>query len=388
VRPLAGVRVLDLSRLLPGPFASLVLADLGASVDKIEGPPCGDPLRQLPPLVRGESAVFRALNRDKRSACLDLKRPNGQRALLRMIAHYDVVLEQFRPGVLERLGLSPATMRARNSRLVVCSLTGYGQDGPLAHRAGHDINYLARAGVLGMQGPTEGPPQPLGVQLADIGGGLWSALAIVAALRQRDASGVGCALDLAMTEASMPFAFAGFAEAFARQPPNRGDGRLTGGMAIYGAYLTSDGEVMTLGTLEPKFWSAFCGGAGLETDSTAFVPGPHQAVLREKLRRLFASRSRAQWEQFAREHDCCLEPMLHPHEVLADEQLRARGAFFEIDDGSGDPSPQMRTPLTPREAVHTPAPKYGQHTDAILREAGIEESEIVAMRDEGTIPGA
>jgi len=164
-RSLAGLRVLDLSRLLPGPFASLVLADLGANVDKIEDTEGGDYLRAMPPLRGGVSSMFLALNRNKRSACLDLKMASGREALLKLVPHYDVLLEQFRPGVLDRLGLGHATLRERNPRLIVCALTGYGQDGPLASRAGHDLNYLARAGVLGMNGPADAAPQVPGFQL-------------------------------------------------------------------------------------------------------------------------------------------------------------------------------------------------------------------------------
>ena len=156
---LKGIKVLDLTRLLPGPFGSLVLADLGAQVDKVEDLSGGDYMRHMPPQIGEQSAMFLAINRNKRSACLDLKKPAARDAFSKMVESYDVVFEQFRPGVMDRLGLSHAVMRERNPKLVVCALTGYGQDGPLALRAGHDINYLARAGIMGMQGPVDGPPQ-------------------------------------------------------------------------------------------------------------------------------------------------------------------------------------------------------------------------------------
>jgi alpha-methylacyl-CoA racemase len=382
VRPLAGVRVLDLSRLLPGPFASLVLADLGAQVDKIEDPEGGDYLRAMPPLVGDTSSMFLALNRNKRSACLDLKKESGRRALLELVARSDVLLEQFRPGVLDRLGLGHAQLLAKNPRLIVCALTGYGQDGPLARRAGHDINYLARAGVLGMQGPADRPPQVPGFQLADIGGGLWCVAGILAALHQRAATGAGRVIDVSMLESSMAFAFSGLGQLFGGSVPARGDGPLSGGLALYGTYGTSDGRFVALGALEPKFWNAFCAAAGIEADMTALFPGPHQAVLKEKLRALFASRTRAAWEAFGRDHDCCLEPVLEPEELRNDEQLRARGAFFELDSPWGRLE-QLRTPLTEPGAKHEPPPRQGEHTDAILREAGLDEATIAAMRAEG-----
>src|SRR3954471_8924918 len=182
MQPLKGIRILDLSRLLPGPFATLVLADLGATVDKIEDTGGGDYLRHMPPQVAGESAAFQLLNRGKRSAVIDLKKPEGRAAMKRLVGAYDVLFDQFRPGVLARLGLGHDELRAAHPRLVICALTGYGQTGELAQKAGHDLNYLARSGVLGAQGPVDGPPQVPGFQLADFSCGMWSVVAILAAL--------------------------------------------------------------------------------------------------------------------------------------------------------------------------------------------------------------
>lgn len=379
---LAGIKVLDLTRLLPGPFASLVLADLGAQVDKIEDAGAGDYLRHMPPMVGDTSGMFLALNRNKRSACLDLKKKSAQAALLALAERYDVLIEQFRPGVLDRLGVGHAELRRRSPRLVVCSLTGYGQDGPLAQRAGHDVNYVGRSGVLGMQGPAGSPPQVPGFQLADVGGGLWCVVAVLSALHERSRTGEGAILDVAMTEASAWFAIAGFGQLLAGRLHARGEGTLTGGAAPYGVYATLDGKYVTLGALEPKFWEAFCSGAGLDSGPAAHLPGAHQAALGERVRAVFASRTRAQWEVFARDHDCCLEPVLEPEEALRDDHLRARGAFFEIDSPWGVLT-QMRTPVTPREARHEPPPRQGEHTDEILREAGIDDATIAAMRAEG-----
>jgi len=379
---LAGIKVLDLTRLLPGPFASLVLADLGAQVDKIEDTGAGDYLRNMPPMVGDASGMFLALNRNKRSACLDLKKKSAQAALLALAERYDVLIDQFRPGVLDRLGVGHPVLAGRNPRLVICSLTGYGQDGPLAQRAGHDINYLARAGVLGMQGPAGAPPQVAGFQLADMGGGLWCVVGILAALHERARTGKGRVVDVAMSEASMGFAFSGFGQMLAGHRPARGEEPLTGGLALYGVYATRDGKYVTLGALEPKFWTAFCEGAGLEADPGAHFPGPHQGAVRDRLRALFATRTREEWEAFGREHDCCLEPVLDPDEALRDEHLHARGVFFELDSPWG-PLAQLRTPVTPRAAAHVAPPRQGEHTDAILREGGIDEATIAAMRAEG-----
>ncbi len=242
MQPLAGVRVLDLTRLLPGPFASLVLADMGASVDKVEDPGGGDYLRHMPPQTGGESSIFLALNRNKRSMVLDLKKPAAQAALLDMLPSYDVLLEQFRPGVLDRLGLPWEKLAAKNPRLVGCAITGYGQDGPLAKRAGHDLNYLARAGVLGFQGPAGQPPAVPGFQLADVSGGLYAVIGVLGALRERDRTGKGSFVDVSMLESAMGFAISGFGTLFGGVTPARGAEPLAGGIAPYRTYETKDAK--------------------------------------------------------------------------------------------------------------------------------------------------
>ncbi|AUX41394.1 carnitine dehydratase [Sorangium cellulosum] len=382
MRPLLGTRVLDLSRLLPGPFASLVLADLGATVDKIEDVAGGDPLRHVPPQIAGESAAFQLLHRGKRSAALDLKRPEGRDAFRRLAATYDVLLDQFRPGVLDRLGLGHALLRADNPRLIVCALTGYGQSGDLAARAGHDLNYVARAGLLGAQGPAEGPPQVPGSQVADVSGGLWCAIAILAALRERDRTGRGAELDIAMTDGALGFALPSLAAALAASDPAPGEARgeapLTGGLAVYNTYLSKDGHAMTLGALEPKFWIAFCEGAGIEPDLRALVPGPHQVELKQRLAAVFRERTRAEWETIARERDCCLEPVLDPRAAASDPHLVSRGLLFDIPSPRGR-IPQIRTPVTPRGIAFAPAPRAGEHTRAVLRDAGFSDDDVDAL---------
>jgi crotonobetainyl-CoA:carnitine CoA-transferase CaiB-like acyl-CoA transferase len=387
MKSLTGIKVLDLSRLLPGPFASLVLADLGAQVDKIEDPQGGDYIRHMPPLVGDTSAMFLALNRNKRSACLDLKKPTAARVFLELVRHYDVVLEQFRPGVLDRLGLSHARLLEANPRLVVCALTGYGQDGPLAHRAGHDINYLARAGVLGMQGPVSAPPQPPGFQLADIGGGLFSVIGILAALAERERTSRGKVVDVSMLESAMGFAISGLGYLLGGHPPARGDEALSGGLAIYNTYATKDGKYVSLGALEPKFWLAFAKATGIETGMDALIVGPHQAALKGRLAELFREKTRAEWEAIARDNDFCLEPVLEPSELTSDPHLASRGVFFELPSPWGTLT-QWKTPLASKGETHTAPPRQGEHTRAVLAEAGIDDATIAALEAEGAIPRA
>jgi len=367
------VRVLDLSRLLPGPFATMILADLGARVDKVEDPRGGDYLRFMPPKGEdGVNPVFSMLNRGKRSVVLDLKQEEGREALKALVAKADVLVESFRPGVLARLGLGYETLRALNPRLIVCAITGYGQDGPLGDRAGHDLNYLARAGVMGFTGPADGPPQVPGVQIADIGGGaLYAVIGILAALQERERTGEGRFVDISMCEGALTFAAFGIGLRAGGMTFPRGQDMLMGGIAPYGTYRTKDGKYVSLASLEAKFWNAFCQGVGIDTNMNALVPGPHQKDVRAQLDAIFAERTRDEWAAFAAEHDCCLEPILDAAELEADPQHEARGVFAA---GLGNP----RTPIAP--AVAGPAPTQGQQSEAILHEAGLTDEAIAALR--------
>jgi len=384
MRALTGVRILDLTRLLPGPLATLVLADLGARVDKIEDPEMGDYARFVPPLVGGQGAAFHALNRGKRSAVLDLSKPEGVRAFERLALHYDVVFEQFRPGVLDQLGIGHARLRELNPKLIVAALTGYGQTGPLRERAGHDLNYIARAGLLGLQGPPADKPQIPAFQVADVSGGLFAVIGILAALHERRHTGEGKVLDIAMLDSTLPFATVALGRLLGGEIPARGAELLSGGSAAYQTYSAKDGEVMALGALEPKFLARFCEGAGIEGAESSLVPGPHQAELQRRFALAFASKTRAEWEAFAAEHDCCLEPVLAPGELLRDPQVVARGLFV---DGivNGDRVRYYRTPVTPCDAEMLPAPTHGQHTDQIFREAEFTAAEVDELRGRGVI---
>jgi alpha-methylacyl-CoA racemase len=374
VQGLAGVRVLDLSRLLPGPFATGVLADMGAEVDKIEDPHQGDYLRGLPPMVGGQNAAFAILNRGKRSGVLDLKDPRGVDALRKILPRYDVLFEQFRPGVLARLGLAPEALMQQHPRLIVCSLTGYGQTGPMRDRAGHDLNYLARAGLLGATGPEEGIPFPPGFQVADVSGGLWSVIAILGALRERDRTGKGAHLDIAMSEGTLPFAIMSIANALAGAGRAHGSEVLTGGIAPYCTYRTKDGRAVALSALEPKFWIAFGHHAGVSASLEDLMPGPHQATKKSELEKLFAERTLAEWVAWAEGKDVLLEPVLTPDEAIADAHLVARRMFVDGPNGR-----TLRTPVTPVEAARKPSPNAGEHTREILRDGGLADDAIAQL---------
>jgi alpha-methylacyl-CoA racemase len=388
--PLQGVRVLDLSRLLPGPFATLVLADLGADVVKLEEPQGGDYLRWMPPLAGEQSGYFHAINRNKRSVALDLRRPEGAAAFLRLARGADVVLESFRPGVLERLGLGWDALHAANPRLVLCSISGYGQDGPYRERAGHDLDYAAIAGVVALNGPAE-RPLPLGVQVADLAGGSWPAVVgILAALVRRGVTGEGAHVDVSMTEGALALLAMAHGAASARGAPLARAGEiLNGGAACYDVYRTKDGRFVALAALEPKFFEAFCAAVGRPELADRHLDDGGRGP-RAELEAIFASRTREEWTRFAGEHDVCVAPVLEGDEPRDDPQLRARGAFVEIETPwEGRALPGVATPVRIRgvQAPLRAAPQLGEHTAAVLREAGFSEDELAALRASGVVLG-
>lgn len=378
---LRGIRVLDLSRLLPGPFLTMVLADMGADVVKIEDPRVGDYLRAFPPGKGGLSGRYLAVNRGKRSLALDLKAPAGRDAFLRMVERADVVVESFRPGVMDKLGVGYAALAARNPKIVVCSISGYGQTGPYAQRAGHDLDYIALAGVLAMGGAAGGAPAMPGVQIADLAGGaLWSATAILGALVGRERTGRGAHLDVSMTEGALALLAAELGNLDCGARPTRGVESLNGGLACYGVYRTADDRYLAVGALEPKFWLALNAALGRAPNVAEIVGPPDaQARTRAALADIFATKTAAEWQAALAPHDCCVEVVLEPDE-LADHPLhRARGVFFELDGGAGvGPIRQVRTPVGAPRAP-SPPPRLGEHSAAVLADYGFAADEIAAL---------
>ena len=391
--PLADVRVLDLSRLLPGGFCSLMLADFGADVLKVEDTGLGDYVRWAPPYYEGaersaRSALYLALNRGKRSMRLNLKEERGREVLRRLARDHDVVLESFRPGVLDRLGVGYDALREENAGLVWCAISGYGQEGPHRDRPGHDINYLALGGLLGLTGDPGGPPLQSAGQIADLGGGaLMACFGILAALRERDRSGQGQMVDVSMTDGALSW-LAMVAARYLREgePPRRGSLELAGGIVCYRPYACSDGYV-ALGALEPKFWAAFCRGVGRE-DLIERQFEPPGSETHAEVERIFLSRTRAEWEAFAAEHECCLEPVLGLDEALASDLVRSREMVIEIDQPGAGAVRQLGVPVklsrTPGEA-RGPGPPLGEHTAQALRSAGYSDAEIEELEASGAV---
>jgi len=395
--PLEGVRVLDLSRLLPGGFCSLLLADFGADVVKVEDTGMGDYVRWSPPYYEGaddsaKSALFLALNRNKRSVRIDLKTDGGREVLLRLAKDADVLLESFRPGVLDRLGVGYERMREENPGVVYCAISGYGQDGPNRDRSGHDMNYLGLVGLLGLTGEADGPPLQAAGQIADIGGGaLMGAFGILAALRHRDATGEGQVVDVSMADGSLSWLAMVAARYFADGTvPQRGGLELAGSLVCYRPYQCADGWV-TLGALEPKFWQAWCRGVGREDLIEQQFQAPGSAAHVE-VQSIFMERTRAQWEAFAGEHDCCLEPVLDLDEALGSELVRAREMVVEHEQpGATETVRLLGVPVklsqTPGDAGQRPGPALGEHTAEVLENAGYSAGEIAALEEAGAVAG-
>jgi crotonobetainyl-CoA:carnitine CoA-transferase CaiB-like acyl-CoA transferase len=373
---LEGVRVLDLSRMLPGPFCSMMLGDLGAEVIKIEEPTQGDPTRHSQPLVGGQSAAFLQVNRNKKSIALDLKSPQARDTFLKLAARADVILEQFRPGVVSRLGIDYKTVSEINPRIVYCSLTGFGQDGPHRDRSGHDLNYIALAGVLGLTTDERGKPVIPGVQIADLAGGMVAAFAILAGLLARERTGRGQFIDVSMFDVMLTMLAVPAAQQFAGRSIEVGDKyTLSGAYPFYNIYETADGRFMTLGALEPKFWENFCQKVGRkDLIERQFDAGERRKDLFAEVSAVFKSRAQAEWIELMRDADACCEPVLSMAEAFDHAQTRARLMVRRLEHPVAGGINQLgfvcKMSDTPPEAVRH-APLLGEHTDELLAEIGV-----------------
>jgi crotonobetainyl-CoA:carnitine CoA-transferase CaiB-like acyl-CoA transferase len=380
VTALTSLRILDLTRLLPGPFCTMLLADLGADVLKIEEPRSGDPMRHTPPAVNGASALFRLVNRNKRSATLDLKTDEGHDLFLRLVETADVVVEGFRPGVMDRLGLGYQTLADRNAGIIYASLSGFGQSGPYRDRAGHDLNYLALAGVLGYNVDRAGEPVPPAVQTADLGAGTLAAVAILAAVVSRSLTGRGQSVDVSLFGASVAWLPTLIAGLFAQhRAPLPGEPMLSGGLPQYDVYRTADGRHVALGALEPRFFYNFL--QRIERTDLAAERDP--ARLREALKQIFASRPQREWVECLADVDTCFAPVNTLDETLADPQVQALGLFTSVD-GLPQIAPPFSFSDTPA-TVRTPPPELGAHTAMVLEELGLSADQIASLRTRGVV---
>lgn len=378
---LSGVRVLDLTRLLPGGLCTLVLADLGADVIKIEAP-TGDPARTRGPHLPDaepttSSASFRAVNRNKRSVVIDLKAPQGPEALLAVARTADVLVESFRPGVLDRLGVGYDALCEVNPGIVFCQISGWGQHGPHALTAGHDLNYLAAMGLLSHTGQPDDPPSLVPMQVADSASGLYAATSILAALHERRESGRGQRIDVSIAHTALtlaPMTVAGVLGTGRARPTN--EGIWSGGAVCYQVYRCADGWV-ALGALEEKFWATWCRGVG-RPDLLAGRYDPSGSTTHEEVTRIMAGRTRAQWREFAEANDCCLTVLSGLDEALDSDLVRERGTVTRLPHPGTGGQQEYDTLTLPvvfsragPDFRRLPAPALGSDSETVLKECGV-----------------
>jgi crotonobetainyl-CoA:carnitine CoA-transferase CaiB-like acyl-CoA transferase len=390
MKALEGVRILDLTRMLPGPYATMILANLGAQVLKIEDPQSGDPTRWSPRHRINQASTFDTINRGKQSLALNLKAEKGVSIFRRLLENADVVIEGFRPGVMDRLGIGYQALRLIQPRVIFCSISGYGQDGPLRDRAGHDVNYLALAGVLGLQTDSTGTPVLSGIQVADLGGALFAVIGILAALAARDRTGKGQSVDVSMMDVGMALLPVAASRLFAGDPVPLGARLpLSGGLACYNIYGTADGRHLSIGALESKFWERFCQVIGRED----FIPrqfdqGEAQSMMTSVIRDILKTRTQSEWiDRFSRT-DACVEPVLSLEEAFRTPQASHRGMIREAGHSSQVKTFQLSLPFklsaTPPE-IRSPAPRLGEHTREVLSLHGYLLTEVEELVRSGVV---
>ncbi|MEP6463345.1 MAG: CaiB/BaiF CoA-transferase family protein [Frankiaceae bacterium] len=389
--PLAGLRVLDLTRLLPGGYCTLLMADLGADVIKVEEPGRGDTLREWPPTAaNGMSGPFLALNRGKRSITCNLKSPAGRDILRDLVRSADVLIESFRPGVMDRLGVGYEVLAAENPALIYAAISGFGAEGSRARLAGHDLNYQALSGALSFSGSPASGPWPPSLPVADLGGGALLALvAILSALRVRDRTGAGQFCDVAMSEGVLSWltVHAG-AYAVSGRSPGLGTELINGGYACYGTYACADGGWVAVAPLEPRFFATLCDRLGVSELTDGQYDPARQGELRARLAEVFGQRTQADWLAELDGLDVCVTPVYDIGAAFADAEHRRRGAVVDLslDDGSllSVPGVVPRLSATPGTPGGTP-PRLGADTDAVLAGIGRDAAAISELRAAGAV---
>jgi crotonobetainyl-CoA:carnitine CoA-transferase CaiB-like acyl-CoA transferase len=383
--PLQGIRVLDLSRHAPGPYCTMLFADLGADVVMVEAPPGA--ARQIDEEmgIADRTKAFVPMNRNKRSIGLDLKSEAGREACLRLAQKADIVVESFRPGVATRLGVDYEAMRRRNPGVIYCSVTGYGQTGPYAQLPGHDLNYISVAGTLGMIGwPDQPPAIPINVIADFAGGGLYAAFSILAALQSRNRTGEGQYIDMAMCDGVMSLACLAASDYYASgEPPRPGRYFLNGAYPCYNVYQASDGKWLSIGCMEPWFWKNLCEMLGCEQYTEHQFDEPYFPEIFAFLRRKIREKTRDEWFAEMAAREVCATPVYGIDEALEDPHNRAREMVATIEHPQYGKITQIgvapKFSATPGR-VRTLAPKRGENTEEVLREAGFTEEEIAKIR--------
>lgn len=386
---LSDVKVLDFSTLLPGPYASMMLADLGAQVLRIEAPDRVDLVREMAPLFGGTSAAHQYLNRSKHSIALDLKKPEAIELVHQLVAEQDIVLEQFRPGVMDRLGLGYDQLKAINPRLIYCAITGYGQTGPYRDRAGHDLNYLSLAGVASYSRRADSPPVPLGIQVADVAGGsLHAVTGILAALHHRSRTGEGQFVDISMTDAAFALNGMSGAGCLAGDVEPKPEGELLNGGTFYDYYETRDGRYFSVGSLEPKFFGALFDLIGQpELKQLADFPAA-QGQLKESLASVFRQKTFAEWQAIFAAEDICVEPVLTLREAAQHPQLQARRMVVDVQHPTKGMQKQIGCPI--KFSAYEPDYRetggaVGAQGYTVLSALGLTADDIAVLEENGVV---
>jgi crotonobetainyl-CoA:carnitine CoA-transferase CaiB-like acyl-CoA transferase len=388
---LNGLKMLDLSRLLPGPYCSLLLADLGMEVLKVEDPELGDYSRFMGLMGKRDSAIFQSLNRNKKSMTLNLKKKEGREIFHKLIETYDIVLEGFRPGVMDRLGIGYRELERKNPRVILCSLSGYGQDGPYRERSGHDINYIGLGGVLDIIGQKNGDPVVPGVQIGDLGGGgMMAAIAILAAALCRERTGKGQCLDISMLDGVISWLSMHAGKYFMdKELPKKGQMPLSGRYACYQVYRTKDERHMSLGALEPKFWKNFCEAIGRQdlTDKQ-YIEGEERLRIIDEIQTIFKAKNQEVWVHFFKNVDACCEPVLTFEEVFQHPQVLHRKMVVASEHPVEGKVLQVGNPIKSSEyppEIRIPSPGRGEHTLEVLKEIGYSKDEINRFKEVNAI---
>ena len=375
--PLEGIRVLDLSRLLPGPYLTQLMADLGAEVIKVETPLAGDHVRLAPPEM-GLGNMYETINRNKKSLALNYRNARGRELFIEISKTTDVVLEGFRPTIADKYGIGYEAVRAVNPDIVYCSLSGYGQEGPYQQRAGHDFNYLSVGGAFSLNGRPGERPVPYGLPVADLSGGMLAAIAILGALVGRERGGQGMYLDMALLDGVIswmtPLALSAY---FSGLEVGAGTHPLLGGRAFFNIYETSDGKYLTLAAIEPHFWGDFCKTIG----RADLIERQYDPTLGSEMEGIFKQKTRAEWLNMFADNDACVEPVNSIEEMLANPQVQARG---HVRMEAGKPV-GMNSPFVFARGEYSPAPALGADTRALLQEIDVSEKEIHALTKRGII---
>ncbi|MEH6942726.1 CaiB/BaiF CoA transferase family protein [Bacillus sp. JJ722] len=388
---LESIRVLDLSRLLPGPFSTMLLADYGAEVIKIEDTGIGDYARAIHPKIGEDSAFFHSVNRNKKSMCLDLKSEQGKEIFLKLVEQADVVLESYRPGVMDRLGVGYEVLKEINPRLIYCAITGYGQTGPYAKMPGHDLNYISYAGLLEYLGVSGRKPIVPPIQIADVGGGaLMGTIGILMALFERERSGKGQFIDVSMMDGVLSLLQVLLPSYLAsKEQPERGKMDLSGRKANYEVYETKDGLYLSVGASELKFWEAFCKTIGREEFvQKIHAPTEEQEYMKVEIQSIIIQKTRQEWVEIFDGVDTCVSAVNRLEDLEKDPQLIERKMFQTYhDEELGDIkliSPPIKLSETPG-VIWRLAPKPGEHTNELLSEIGYSEQQIEALMNQRVI---